>query len=144
MKNLFYILLLVTLLFSCQKEIEFDLPDVVQTIVVEANVLPSDIGFISKEQRAQVKITAYDFSVFGALTGSVSIVGADTITDENGENFYVVKIDLDQDFLEVKNRSLKVIPGMTAQVDIITGKRSPLEYIFSPITKTLQEAFREK
>ncbi len=115
-----------------------------QTIVVEANVLPSDIGFISKEQRAQVKITAYDFSVFGALTGSVSIVGADTITDENGENFYVVKIDLDQDFLEVKNRSLKVIPGMTAQVDIITGKRSPLEYIFSPITKTLQEAFREK
>ena len=115
-----------------------------QTIVVEANVLPSDIGFVTKEQRAQVKITAYDFSVFGALTGSVSVVGADTITDENGENFYVVKIDLDQDFLEVNNRSLKVIPGMTAQVDIITGKRSPLEYIFSPITKTLQEAFREK
>ena len=115
-----------------------------QTIVVEANVLPSDIGFVTKEQKAQVKITAYDFSVFGALTGSVSVVGADTITNENGENFYVVKIDLDQDFLEVKNRSLKVIPGMTAQVDIITGKRSPLEYIFSPITKTLQEAFREK
>ena len=115
-----------------------------QTIVVEANVLPSDIGFVTNEQRAQVKITAYDFSVFGALTGSVSVVGADTITNENGENFYVVKIDLDQDFLEVNNRSLKVIPGMTAQVDIITGKRSPLEYIFSPITKTLQEAFREK
>jgi len=115
-----------------------------QTIVVEANVLPSDIGFVTKEQRAQVKITAYDFSVFGALTGSVSVVGADTITNENGENFYVVKIDLDQDFLEVNNRSLKVIPGMTAQVDIITGQRSPLEYIFSPITKTLQEAFREK
>ena len=115
-----------------------------QTIVVEANVLPSDIGFVTKEQRAQVKITAYDFSVFGALTGSVSVVGADTITNDTGENFYVVKIDLDQDFLEVNNRSLKVIPGMTAQVDIITGKRSPLEYIFSPITKTLQEAFREK
>ena len=115
-----------------------------QTIVVEANVLPSDIGFVTKEQRAQVKITAYDFSVFGALNGSVSVVGADTITDENGENFYVVKIDLDQDFLAVKNKSLKVIPGMTAQVDIITGKRSPLEYIFSPITKTLQESFREK
>ena len=115
-----------------------------QTIVVEANLLPSDIGFVTSGQRAQVKVSAYDFSVFGALTGSVSVVGADTITDENGENFYVVKIDLDQDFLEVKNRSLKVIPGMTAQVDIITGKRSPLEYIFSPITKTLKEAFREK
>ena len=112
------------------------------TIVVEANVLPSDIGFVIPSQRAQVKITAYDFS--GALTGAVSVVGADTITNENGENFYVVKIDLDQDFLAVKNRSLKVIPGMTAQVDIITGKRSPLEYIFSPITKTLQESFREK
>ena len=115
-----------------------------QTIVVEANVLPADIGFVTQGQRAQVKITAYDFSVFGALTGSVSVVGADTITDDSGENFYVVKIDLDQDFLAVKNRSLKVIPGMTAQVDIITGKRSPLEYIFSPITKTLQESFREK
>ena len=115
-----------------------------QTIVVEANVLPADIGFVVPGQRAQVKITAYDFSVFGALTGSVSVVGADTITNESGENFYVVKIDLDQDFLAVKNRSLKVIPGMTAQVDIITGKRSPLEYIFSPITKTLQESFREK
>ena len=115
-----------------------------QTIVVEANVLPSDIGFVIPSQRAQVKITAYDFSVFGALSGAVSVVGADTITNENGENFYVVKIDLDQDFLAVKNRSLKVIPGMTAQVDIITGKRSPLEYIFSPITKTLQESFREK
>ena len=115
-----------------------------QTIVVEANVLPSDIGFVTKGQRAQVKITAYDFSVFGALTGEVNIVAADTITNEKGDNFYVVKIDLDQDFLEVKNRSLKVIPGMTAQVDIITGKRSPLEYIFSPITKTLQESFREK
>ncbi len=115
-----------------------------QTIVVEANVLPSDIGFITKGQRTQVKITAYDFSVFGALTGQVNIVAADTITNDKGENFYVVKVDLDQDFLEVKNRSLKVIPGMTAQVDIITGKRSPLEYIFSPITKTLQESFREK
>ena len=114
-----------------------------QTIVVEANVLPSDIGFVIPSQRAQVKITAYDFSVFGALTGAVS-VSADTITNENGENFYVVKIDLDQDFLAVKNRSLKVIPGMTAQVDIITGKRSPLEHIFFPITKTLQESFREK
>ena len=115
-----------------------------QTIVVEANVLPSDIGFITKGQKAQIKITAYDFSVFGALSGFVSVIGSDTITNENGENFYVVKIDLDQDFLAVKNKSLKVIPGMTAQVDIITGKRSPLEYIFSPITKTLQESFREK
>ena len=115
-----------------------------QTIVVEANVMPSDIGFVTKGQKTQVKITAYDFSVFGALTGQVNIVSADTITNDKGENFYIVKIDLDQDFLEVKSRSLKVIPGMTAQVDIITGKRSPLEYIFSPITKTLQESFREK
>jgi adhesin transport system membrane fusion protein len=115
-----------------------------QTIVVEANVLPSDIGFVTVGQRTQVKITAYDFSVFGALTGQVNIIAGDTITNDQGENFYVVKVDLDQDFLAVKNRSLKVIPGMTAQVDIITGKRSPLEYIFSPITKTLQESFREK
>ncbi|OUV04174.1 MAG: hypothetical protein CBC42_00260 [Betaproteobacteria bacterium TMED82] len=114
------------------------------TIVVECNVTPSDIGFIALGQKAQIKITAYDFSVFGALTGIVSIVAADTTTNDQGENFYVVKVDLDQDYLTAKDRFLKVIPGMTAQVDIITGKRSPLEYIFSPITKVLKESFREK
>ena len=63
-----------------------------QTIVVEANVLPADIGFVVPGQRAQVKITAYDFSVFGALTGGVSVVGADTITNESGRIFMLLKL----------------------------------------------------
>ena len=67
-----------------------------------------------------------------------TLINANSLVKKN------INVDLDQDFLAVKNRSLKVIPGMTAQVDIITGKMSPLEYIFSPITKTLQESFREK
>lgn len=114
------------------------------TIVVEANVLPSDIGFVEKGQRAIVKLTAYDFSLFGSLEGIVELVAADSITNDKGEQFYIVKIDLKKSFLKTKNRTLKVIPGMTAQVDIITGSRTVWNYVFSPISRVLQESLREK
>jgi len=114
------------------------------TIVVEANITPADIGFINVGQRALVKITAYDFSIFGSIEGKVDNVTADTITDEKGNQFYLVKINLREAFLKTKNQSLKIIPGMTAQVDIVTGKRTAMQYIFSPITRVLQESLREK
>lgn len=114
------------------------------TIVVEANVLPADIGFVEVGQRAQVKLTAYDFALFGAIEGEVTVVAADSITNERGEQFYVVKIDLKRAFLQAKGRDLRVIPGMTAQVDIVTGARNALEYVFSPIARVLKESLREK
>lgn len=114
------------------------------TIIVEANVLPADIGFVEVGQKAQVKLTAYDFALFGAIEGEVSVVAADSITNEKGEQFYVVKIDLKRAFLEAKGRNLRVIPGMTAQVDIVTGSRNALEYVFSPIARVLKESLREK
>lgn len=114
------------------------------TIVVEADVKPADIGFVEVGQRALVKLTAYDFSIFGAIDGVVDLVAADSVTNEKGEHFYVVKIDLKRAFLETPDRTLKVIPGMTAQVDIITGSRNAWEYVFSPIARVLKESMREK
>lgn len=114
------------------------------TIVVEANIQPADIGFIKVGQPALVKITAYDFSIFGALDGVVTVVAADSITDEKGNQFYLAKIDLRKSYIQAKNQRLKIIPGMVAQVDIVVGKRTALQYVFSPLTKVLQESFREK
>jgi adhesin transport system membrane fusion protein len=114
------------------------------TIIVEANVLPSDIGFVEVGQKALVKLTAYDFSIFGAIEGYVDLVAADSVTNDKGETFYVVRIDLKRAFLKTQTRTLKIIPGMTAQVDIITGSRNAWEYVFSPIARVLQESMREK
>jgi adhesin transport system membrane fusion protein len=114
------------------------------TIVVEATINPADIGFIQVGQSALVKLTAYDFSIFGALDGAVSVITADTITDEKGNQFYLVKVDLQTPYLKSGGRVLRIIPGMTAQVDIVTGKRTALEYVFSPIAKVFKESLREK
>jgi membrane fusion protein, adhesin transport system len=114
------------------------------TIVVEASINPADIGFIQVGQSALVKLTAYDFSIFGALDGVVAVITADTITDEKGNQYYLIKVDLQTPYLKSGGRVLRIIPGMTAQVDIVTGKRTALEYVFSPIAKVFKESLREK
>ena len=113
-------------------------------VVVEARVSPADIGFVSSGQDAIVKFTAYDFSVFGSMPGSVSVVGQDSITEDKNEVYFPVKVSLRGSSLEREGRVYSVIPGMVAQVDIIAGKRTVLSYIFSPITKVLQTSMREK
>lgn len=113
-------------------------------IVVEALIKPADIGFIEIGQEALVKITAYDFSVFGSLKGEVAIIAADTTTEESGEQFYKVTIALLQKFLDSKGRRLEIIPGMEAQVDVVVGKRTAMDYILSPLLRVTQESLREK
>jgi len=112
-------------------------------LVFEAKVKPADIGFILQGQRALIKLSTYDFSIFGSLDGRVDVVGSDSVPNEKGETFYIVKVEL-MDQLTSTGQSLQLIPGMTAQVDIVTGKRSIISYISSPITKTLTSAFKEK
>ena len=114
------------------------------SMVIEAKVSPNDIGFIRTSQRALVKLTTYDSSVFGALEGNISVVGSDSITEEKGDQYYLVKIELTKTFLEKGDMRLQLRPGMIAQVDIITGKRRVYEYVFSPFTKMLKESFREQ
>jgi adhesin transport system membrane fusion protein len=114
------------------------------SIIIEAKVSPGDIGFVRLKQRALVKLTTYDYSIFGALDGSVSVIGSDSVTEERGEQFYTVKIDLNKSYIDSGKTNLMIIPGMIAQVDIVTGKRTAFQYLFSPITKVMQESFREK
>lgn len=112
-------------------------------LVFEAKVKPADIGFILPGQRALIKLSTYDFSIFGSLDGRVDVVGSDSVPNEKGETFYIVKVELLNQRTST-GQSLQLIPGMTAQIDVVTGKRSIISYISSPITKTLTSAFKEK
>jgi adhesin transport system membrane fusion protein len=114
------------------------------SVIIEAKVTPADIGFVRLKQRALVKLTTYDYSIFGALDGFVSVIGSDSITEEKGEQFYVVKIELASSYVDSGKKNMTILPGMIAQIDIITGKRTIFNYIFSPLTKVMQESFREK
>ena len=114
------------------------------TVLVEANIKPSDIAFLHPQQKAKVKITAYDFSIYGGLEGTVENISADTIQNEKGENFYLVKVRTKDNAMLYRGETLPIIPGMTAQVDILTGKKSVLAYLLKPILKAKQNALRER
>ncbi len=111
---------------------------------VEARVSPADIAFLHPDQNAVVKFTAYDFSIHGGLNGKVVNISPDTISDEEGNSFYMVQIETDRAYLGVENNPLPIIAGMTVSVDILTGKKTVLDYILKPILKTKQLALRER
>ena len=114
------------------------------SLLVEAEIKPSDIAFLHPGQRATVKITAYDFSIYGGLEGTVEHISADTIEDEKGENYYIVKVRTRQTTMLYRGQHLPIIPGMTAGVDVLTGKKSVLDYLLKPILKAKQNALRER
>lgn len=114
------------------------------TLLIEARIRPSDIGFIHPKQKAVVKLTAYDFSIYGGLTGIVEHISADTILDENDESFYLIRIRTQKNFLGTEKSPLYIIPGMLATVDILTGKKSVLDYLLKPILKARSNALRER
>lgn len=111
---------------------------------VEARVSPADIAFLHPQQKAVVKFTAYDFSIHGGLTGEVINISPDTITDEEGNSFYIVQIETEQSFLGTEGNPKPIIAGMTVSVDILTGQKTVLDYILKPILKTKQLALRER
>lgn len=114
------------------------------TLLVEAEVKPADIAFLHPGQEAKVKITAYDFSIYGGLDGTVEHISADTIEDDRGESFYIVKVRTKKSAMVYHGERLPIIPGMTAQVDVLTGKKSVLDYLLKPILKAKQNALRER
>lgn len=113
-------------------------------LLVEARVRPADIAFIHPGQKAIVKITAYDFSIYGGLDGVVQDISADTIQDPKGESFYRVKIRTEKTVMEHRGKVLPIIPGMTAQVNILTGEKSVWAYLMKPLLKARQNAFTER
>lgn len=113
-------------------------------LLVEARVRPSDIAFLHPGQDAMIKITAYDFSIYGGLKGDLIDISADTITNEKGESFYRVRLRTHENALKRKGEILPIIPGMVASVDIMTGKKSVMEYILKPFIKTMGNAMNER
>lgn len=114
------------------------------TLLIEARVRPADIAFLHPGQKAMIKITAYDFSIFGGLEGFVEAISADTIEEDNGESFYKVKLRTQKNAISYRGEDLPIIPGMTASVDILTGKKSVLAYLLKPILRAKQNALRER
>jgi adhesin transport system membrane fusion protein len=111
------------------------------TLVLEARVQPRDIAFLGPGQKAMVKFTAYDFSIYGGLEGKLEHIGADTVVDEKGNAFYTVRVRTNQTSL---GDNLPIIPGMVAEVDIVTGKKSVLSYLLKPVLRAKALAFRER
>ena len=114
------------------------------SLLIEAKVRPENIGFIKPDLSAVVKLSAYDFAIFGGLHGVVENISADTILDEEGNSFYLVRVRTDKNYLGTKKAPLPIIPGMQATVDIITGKKTLLDYLLKPILKAKQNALRER
>ena len=113
-------------------------------LVVEALVLPKDIGFIKLGQAARVKISAYDYSIFGALDGSVLSISADAVPNEKGETFFQVRIETRTKAIEIIDKKLPIMPGMQASVDIITGKKTILQFLSKPLVALRENSFRER
>ena len=120
------------------------------TLLVEGRLRPQDIAFIRPGQDAVVKLTAYDSSVFGSLKGKVERISADTILDDKSktgdkpESFYRVMVRTDKNYLGTQDNPLPIIPGMVATVEVLTGKKSVLDYLVKPARMLGDEAFRER
>jgi adhesin transport system membrane fusion protein len=114
-------------------------------LLVEARVKPSDIAFIKVGDRANVKVTAYDFSIYGGLVGNVVQVSADSIYDEVAkEAYFTVVVQTDRSYLVSGGRQLPITPGMICDVEIITGRKSVLSYLLKPVLKARSDALRER
>ncbi|WP_324734683.1 HlyD family type I secretion periplasmic adaptor subunit [Pseudomonas paeninsulae] len=115
-----------------------------ENLLVEARIRPQDIAFLHPGQEAMVKFTAYDYTIYGGLKAELEQIGADTVTDDDGNSFYVIKLRTNRSHLGSEEHPLLIIPGMVASVDIITGKKSVLSYLLKPIIRARAEALRER
>lgn len=115
------------------------------TLLVEAQIRPADIAFLRPGQDAMVKLTAYDFSIYGGLTAKLEHISADTIiNEEDKKSYFLIRLRTDKNYLEKSGEKLHIISGMNADVDILTGKKTVLDYLLKPILKAKQHAMRER
>jgi adhesin transport system membrane fusion protein len=114
-------------------------------LLIEVKIKPSDIAFVHVGQPAIVRLTAYDFSIYGSLHGTVVNVSPDSITDQNTkETYYTIMVQTKESALRRGGEFLPILPGMIASVDVITGAKSVLQYILKPIVKAKESALRER
>jgi len=113
-------------------------------LLVEAKIMPKDIAFIAVGLPAKVKITAYDFTRYGGLEGTVEHISADTTQDEEGNSFYIIRIRTNESSMHDKeDQKMPIIPGMMTSVDVMISKRTVLEYILNPLLRARENALRE-
>jgi len=114
------------------------------SLLVELKIKPADIAYVSVGQFARLKFSAYDFAIHGSLQGIVTFISADTITTEEGESFFLVRVKPTKPFLGVKSGELPIKIGMTAEADIITDKKTILSYLTEPVHRGIDKALRER
>lgn len=114
------------------------------TLLIEAKIRPQDIAFIHPGQEAMVKFSAYDYTIYGGLPAKLVQISPDTVTDKDGNSFYVIRLRTDKNHLGTDDKPLLIIPGMVASVDIITGKRTILQYLLKPILRARADALHER
>ena len=114
------------------------------TLLVEAKIQPSDVAFIHPGQHATVKLTAYDFAIYGGLDSVLELISADSITDETGEHFFRIRVRTNKNYLGSDSNPLPIIPGMIATVDIITGEKTVMDYILKPLKRAQASALSER
>lgn len=115
------------------------------TLLIEAKISPRDVAFVRRGQPAVVKVTAYDFSIFGGLEGVVENISADSLVEkEKGETYYLVQVKTEKSELTRNGKTYPIIPGMVASVEIMTGNKTVLSYLLKPINKARSEALTER
>ena len=112
-----------------------------EALILEARIAPEDIAFLRPGLGALVKFTAYDFAIYGGLEAVVENIGADSVVDQKGNAFYLVRLRTRTSSLGDK---LPIIPGMVAQVDILTGKKTVLSYLLKPVLRAKANALSER
>jgi adhesin transport system membrane fusion protein len=114
------------------------------TLVIEARIKPADIAFLRPNQEAIVKFTAYDFTIYGGLEAKLEHISADSITDDKGYSYYLVRLRTKKSYLGPESNPLPIIPGMVASVDVLTGKKTILSYLLKPVLRAKYMALRER
>ncbi|WP_293265330.1 HlyD family type I secretion periplasmic adaptor subunit [Neptunomonas sp.] len=114
------------------------------TLLVEAKLKPSDIAQVNAGQRAVIKVSAYDFSIYGGVDAEVSFVSPSTVLDEEGMPHYIVRLKTDKPYIGKEKALLPLISGMTVSVDIMTGKKTVMDYLLKPILKGKNRALTER
>jgi len=109
-----------------------------------ARVMPQEIAFLRAGQEAKIKISAYDSQRYGSLNAMLTRIGANSVTDNDGNVFFEIELEANQNYLGTKENPLPITPGMVAEVEIITGMRTILSYLAKPVLRAKDKALTER
>ena len=121
-----------------------DIIPVNEALLVEVKVAAKDIAFLREGMKAMVKFTAYDFTRYGGLEGKVVHISPDALQEKDGKSYYMVQVKTEKSYFGAKEQQMRIIPGMQTSVDILTGKKTVLEYLMKPILRAKKVALTER